>query len=181
MQILHPSAHLLAHKPELWPALGLTDQRVLETAYGNLPGVSSGLASSTSAFQGLSSGLHNALAGATSSPLTNQAAAAAAAGLPSGWPYGALQSPLYRFPTLSQYDWSKALGGAQAPNLENGGPRVIPFVPVIPTGGLGSLMAGSGLGSGLSFVLPGQNQNVIYPPGYSPQTPNDGQSRSQQP
>jgi len=79
------------------------------------------------AFQGLSSGLHNALAGATGGPLGNPAAAA---GLPSGWPYGALQvfcksslffffifsyfkSPLYRFPTLSQYDWSKALGGAQ--------------------------------------------------------------------
>ena len=52
--------------------------------------------------------------------------------------------------------------------VEAGGPRVIPFVPVIPTaGGLGSL---GGLGSGLSFVLPGQNQNLIYPPGYSPQT-----------
>lgn len=59
--------------------------------------------------------------------------------------------------------------------LESGGPRVIPFVPVIPAGLGGSL---SGLGSGLSFVLPGQNQSVIYPPGYSPQT-NDTNNKQQ--
>merc|ERR1711990_883306 len=160
LQILQP--HHLLHKPELWPALGLTDQRVLDSY--NLPGVSSQLASSTSAFQGLSSGLHNALAGANLPTGANLPATA-------GWPYGALQSPLYRFPTLSQYDWSKALSGGQ----ESGGPRVIPFVPVIPAGLGGSL---SGLGSGLSFVLPGQNQSVIYPPGYSPQT-NDTNNKQQ--
>lgn len=160
LQFLQP--HHLLHKPELWPALGLTDQRVLESY--NLPGVSSQLASSTSAFQGLSSGLHNALAGANLPTGANLPATA-------GWPYGALQSPLYRFPTLSQYDWSKALSGGQ----ESGGPRVIPFVPVIPAGLGGSL---SGLGSGLSFVLPGQNQSVIYPPGYSPQA-NDAKNPPQ--
>jgi hypothetical protein len=43
--------------------------------------------------------------------------------------------------------------------------RVIPFVPVIPAGGL------AGLSNSLSFVLPGQNQSVLYPPGYSVNPP----------
>lgn len=151
MPIIHP--HALLHKPELWPALGLSDDRVLQSAY-NLPGVSPQLASSNSAFQGLSSGLHTALAGGTALP-TNPA---------SAWPYGAIPSgvspSLYRFPTITPYEWSKALTGAGDSSA-----RVIPFVPVIPAGGL------AGLSNSLSFVLPGQNQSVLYPPGYT--VPND--------
>lgn len=158
MPILHP--HALFQKPELWPALGLSDERVLQSAY-NLPGVSPQLASSNSAFQGLSSGLHTALAGG--SALQNNPA--------SAWPYGAIPSgvspSLYRFPTITPYEWSKALTGAADSSA-----RVIPFVPVIPAGGL------AGLSNSLSFVLPGQNQSVLYPPGYS-SVPSDSKNPPQ--
>lgn len=151
MPIIHP--HALLHKPELWPALGLSDSY-------NLPGVSPAqLASTNSAFQGLSSGLQTALSGGSALP-TNPA---------SAWPYGAIPSgvpsSLYRFPAIP-YEWSKALTGTADSSA-----RVIPFVPVIPASGL------AGLSNSLSFVLPGQNQSLLYPPGYT--VPSDNKNPPQ--
>lgn len=156
--MLHHAGAVHSHflsKPDYWPALGLSDDRVLQSAY-SLQGVTPPLAqTSLSAFQGLSSGaLSNALAGGTGLP-GNQ-------GTP--WPYGAIPfnaqsgvSPsLYRLPAISPYDWSKALSGAAESSS-----RLIPFVPVIPAG------LQTGLQNSLQFMLPGQNQSVIYPPGYN--------------
>jgi len=150
--MLHHGVHPFLSKPDYWPALGLSDERVLQSAY-NLQGVAQPLAqTSLSAFQGLSSGLSTALAGGTGLP-NNPGTAP--------WPYGALQSgvspSLYRLPAISPYDWSKALSGAADASA-----RVIPFVPVIPA------QLPTGLSNSLQFVLPGQNpQGVIYPGGYN--------------
>lgn len=153
--MLHHGVHPFLSKPDYWPALGLSDERVLQSAY-NLQGVAQPLAqTSLSAFQGLSSGLSTALAGGTGLP-NNPGTAP--------WPYGALQSgvspSLYRLPAISPYDWSKALSGAAG--YSDASARVIPFVPVIPA------QLPTGLSNSLQFVLPGQNpQGVIYPGGYN--------------